>query len=106
RAARLVFSLLPWDMLQIFRVRGVGDVDDRGAVRLGLPRDRIERARNLVGAAVMADIGDVAVALVMDGRLIGAARLQIAVTDQPHVLGFARCADLLLLGLPATCACN
>ena len=45
-------------------------------------------------AAVMADIGDVAVALLVDDRLIGAARLQVVVADQAHVLGFRRIADL------------
>ena len=97
RAARLVLSLLPRNVLQIFRMRGIGDVDDRRAVRLGLARQRVEGHRNIVGAAVMADIGDLAVALVMDGRLIGAARLQVAIADQLHVLGFGRRADLLLL---------
>ena len=42
----------------------------------------------------MADIGDVAVALLVDGRLIGAARLQVVVADEAHVLGFGRIADL------------
>ena len=45
----------------------------------------------------MADIGDPAVALMMDGGLIGAARLQVVVPDQLHVGGFRRRADLLLL---------
>src|ERR1700744_1778003 len=47
----------------------------------------------------MADIGDPAVALMMDGRLIGAARLQIAVPDQLHVGSFGRRPDLLALGM-------
>ena len=46
-----------------------------------LPVMRIDRHRDVVGAAVMADIGDPAVALMMDGRLIGAARLQVV--DSP-----------------------
>ena len=61
------------------------------------PVMRIDGRRNIVGAAVMADIGDAAVALMMDGRLIGAARLQIAGSDQLHVGGFGRRADYLLL---------
>ena len=77
RAAALVFSFLARNVMQIFRMRGIGDVDDRGAVRLGLAGQRIDRIGNVVGAAVMADIGDPAVALMMDGRLIGAARLQV-----------------------------
>ena len=78
-------------------MRGIGDVDDRGAVRLGLAGHRIDRIGNVVGAAVMADIGDPAVALMMDGRLIGAARLQVVVADQLHVGGFGRRPDHLLL---------
>ena len=62
-----------------------------------LPVMRIDRRGNVVGAAVMADIGDPAVALMMDGRLIGAARLQVAGADQLHVGGFGRRADHLLL---------
>ena len=49
----------------------------------------------------MADIGDPAVALVMDGRLIGAARLQVVGADQLHVGGFRRRADHLLLRMGA-----
>jgi hypothetical protein len=45
----------------------------------------------------MADIGDPAIALAMDGGLVGAARLQVGPADQPHVGGFRRGADLLLL---------
>ena len=58
---------------------------------------RIDRLRHRIGAAVMADIGDVAVALLVDDRLVGAARLQVVVADQAHVLGFGRSADALLL---------
>ena len=87
--------------MQIFRMRGIGDVDNRGAVRLGLPGQRIDRIGNRIGAAVMADIGDPAVALTMDGRLIGAARLQIVAADQPHVQGFRGRADDLLLRMRA-----
>ena len=36
RAARLVVACLPGNVPQIFRMRGIGDVDDRGAVGLGL----------------------------------------------------------------------
>ena len=46
-----------------------------------------------LGAAVVADIGDVAVALLVDDRLIGAARLQVVVADEAHVLGLRRIAD-------------
>ena len=106
RAAALVFSGLPGNVVQIFRVRGIGDVDDRGAVRLGLAGQGIDRIGNGVGAAVMADIGDPAVALVMDGRLIGAARLQVVIPDQPHVGGFRRRADRLALRIGGAAACD
>ena len=94
RAAGLEIPLLARDVEQVFRLRRIGDVDDRGAVELGLSGERIERLRHLRRAAVMADIGDVAVALLMNGRLIGAARLQVVHADEAHVLGFGRIADL------------
>ena len=99
RAAGFIFALLARQMAQIFRLRGIGDVDDRGAVRLGLAGLRIDRRRDIVGAAVMADIGDPALALLVDGRLIGAARLQVVEADEPHVGGFRRRADFLRLGI-------
>ena len=37
---------------------------------------------------MMADVCDIAVALMMNDRLIGAARLQVVIADEPHVLGF------------------
>jgi len=76
---------------------GIGDVDDRGSVGFGLAGQRIDRIGNVVGAAVMSDIGDVTIALVVDGRLIGAAPLQIVIADQFHVGGFGRSPDHLLL---------
>ena len=97
RAAVLVVALLARDVREVFRLRRIGDVDDRGAVELGLAGQRIDRLRHLRRAAVVADIGDVAVALLVDGRLIGAARLQVVVADQAHVLRLGRIADLLLL---------
>ncbi|UGX92365.1 hypothetical protein G6321_00042745 [Bradyrhizobium barranii subsp. barranii] len=45
----------------------------------------------------MADIGDPAIALVMDGRLVRTARLQVVGADQLHVGRFRRRADGLLL---------
>src|SRR4029077_7481567 len=44
--------------------------------------------------AVMADVGDEAVALLMDGRLVGAAGLQVVQADEAHVTGLGRVADL------------
>src|SRR5215212_1534998 len=43
----------------------------------------------------MSDIGNVAIALMHDGRLTGAASLQVVVSNEPHVLGRGRIADLL-----------
>ena len=102
RAARLVGARCAGQVAQIFGVGGIGDVDDRRAVGLGLAGHGIDRVGNLVGAAVMADIGDPAVALMMDRRLVGAAGLQVAPAGQPHVGGFRRRADLLLLGVGRT----
>ena len=59
-----------------------------------------------VSAAVMADVGDVAVTLLRDGRLICAARLQVVLSDQPHVLGFGRRTDFLLLRQCRRMACK
>src|SRR5439155_16436730 len=50
RAAGLVFAFLAGNVAQIFWLLGIGDVDDRRAVRLGLAGLRIERRRNIVGA--------------------------------------------------------
>ena len=46
---------------------------------------------------MMADVGDVPIALVMNGRLVGAAALQIVVADESHVHRFRRSTDLLFL---------
>ena len=91
------------NVLEIFRMRRIGHVDDRGAVELGLPGQRVDRLGDVGGAAVMADIGEIAVALMHDGRLIGAARLQVVVADQAHVAGFRRRADLLHLAVGGGC---
>ena len=45
RAAGFVFAFLPGNVAQIFGLRGIGDIDDRGAVRLGLAGLRIDRRR-------------------------------------------------------------
>ncbi len=106
RAACLVFAFLARKVAQISGLRGIGDVDDRGAVRLRLAGLRIDRRRDVVAATVMADIGDPAVALMMDGRLIAAARLQVVGSDQPHVESFRRRADHLLLRKSGAGACK
>src|SRR5262245_65933230 len=76
-AAGFVFAFLAGNMPKISWRCGIGDVDDGGAVWFRFAGLRIDRRRNVVGAAVMAAIGDPAFALVMDGRLIAAARLQV-----------------------------
>jgi hypothetical protein len=50
--------------------------------------------RNLAGAAMVADIRDVAIALFVNRWLISAARLQIIVADEAHVHGFGRITNL------------
>ncbi len=44
-AAGFIFACLPRNVMQIFRMRRIGHVDDRGAVRLGLAGQRIDRVR-------------------------------------------------------------
>src|SRR5205807_9641161 len=87
RPARLVIALLAGDVGEVFRMRRVGHVYEGGAVELGLPGQRVDRLFRLGDAAVMADIGDPAIPLLVNDRLIGTARLQIAVADQRHVAG-------------------
>src|SRR6185436_9078703 len=106
RATRFILAFLARKVAQIFRLRGIGDIDDRRAVWLRLAGLRINRRRNIVAAAVMADIGDPAVALMMDGRLITAARLQVVGSNQLHVEGFGRRADHLLLRTSDAGACE
>ena len=89
-AAGLVIAFLGGDMGEVLRMRRVGDVDQRGAVELGLAGERVDRLRIVRGAAVMADIGDPAPVLLMHQRLIGAAPLQVAVADQPHIVRLGR----------------
>ena len=93
-AAGFVGAFLSRQMPQIFRMRGIGDVDDRRPVEFGLPGDRIHGLQDIVGTAMVTDVGDPAIALAMNGRLIGRAALQVVVADQPHVRGFRRIADL------------
>src|SRR5262249_56870816 len=71
----LVVSLEPGDVLEIFGMRRIGDIDDRCAVELRLTSQRIHRLWHVGRAAVMTDIRDVALALTRDGWLICAAPL-------------------------------
>ncbi len=88
RAARLVEPFLAGNMREVFGVMRIGHVDQGGAIELTLPVERIERLRLSVAAAVMADIGDPAAILRVDGRLIGAAPLQVVIARKGHVPGF------------------
>jgi hypothetical protein len=97
RSALLAETFRPRNMCQVFRLGRVGHVHDRGAVELVLAGQGVEWFRDLGGAAVMPDIEDVAVALLLDGGLIGAARLQVVVADEAHVQRFGLCANVLLL---------
>jgi len=67
---------------QIFGTLGIGHVHDGSAVGLHLAGLRVHRF-----AAVMADVSDPTVALLLDDGLIRAARLQVVVTHQVHVAG-------------------
>jgi hypothetical protein len=53
---------------------------------------------------MMSDIGDPAVSLMMNRRLIGASRLQIVDPDELHVGGLRGSADQLLLCVHAAAA--
>ena len=94
RAALLVMTLQTGNVREVFRLRRIGHIDDRGAVVFGLSGQSVDRLRHLGRSAVMSDIGDIAAALMMDRRLICAAAVQIIVADEPHILGFRRIADL------------
>src|SRR5437762_11401534 len=87
RAAGLVIALLARDMGEVFGICRVGHIDERSAAELGVSRQRIYRLLVLRNSTVMADIGNPAVALMMDPRLIGAAPLQIVVADEAHIAG-------------------
>jgi hypothetical protein len=59
-----------------------------------LAGEPVDRLRHVGRSAVVPDVSDIAAALTVDRGLIGAARMQIAVAHEPHVLGFRRIADL------------
>ena len=65
---------------QVAGPRRIGDVDNGGAVLLLPPGQRIG-----LHAGMMADVGDPAIALFLDHRLIRAAGLEIVVAGQFHV---------------------
>ncbi|MCU1337216.1 MAG: hypothetical protein JWO19_2797 [Bryobacterales bacterium] len=69
-----------WDVRKVHRMAGIGDVDNRSPVRLGLPCKRVKLL-----AAVVPDVGDPACSLLLDNGLIRASGLQVAVAHQVHV---------------------
>ena len=74
---------LSGDVGEIARALRIRHVQDRRPVGLDLPGQRIGHP-----AAVVADVRDVPIALTVDGRLVDAAGLQIAVADERHVALF------------------
>ena len=83
RAAGFGQARLAWNVGQVLRLLRIGDVEDRRAVVLALAGEWICRL-----AAVVADVGDPAVALFVHDRLIGASSLQVMVADELHVALF------------------
>ena len=97
RTAVFVVPFQAGDVLEIFRISGIGDVENRRAVEFRLAGQLVHGLGDVGYAAVMTDIGDVALPLLLNRRLIGAALLEIIVSDQPHVHRFRRSTDPLLL---------
>ena len=83
-AALLGLAGFAWNMRELHRLLRIGDIDDRSAVVLRLAVERID-----LDIAVMADVGDITVALLLHHRLIGGARLQVVPADQLHVFAFS-----------------
>jgi len=68
RATALRTTFRAGNVRQIFRLPCVGDVHDRRTVEFRRAADRIHRLAVIAGA-VVADIGDVTIALLVNGRL-------------------------------------
>ncbi len=82
-AAGLALAGLARDVHEIFRPLRNRHVDDGGAVALGLRGERVG-----LSAAVVADVRDPAIPLLVDDRLIPGSGLQIVEADQLHVAHF------------------
>ena len=82
-AAGLTLSRLSRNVHQILRPLRIGDIENRSAVALLFSRQGIE-----LTASMVADVGDPAISLFVDDRLVRASRLQIAEADQLHVVHF------------------
>src|SRR5690349_359821 len=77
RTTAFIRSFLAWKMSQIFRMRRIGDFNDRGAIEFGAASDWIDRLRQGIRAAVMTYVRDPAISLMMDCRLVRRATLKI-----------------------------
>src|SRR5690348_7391562 len=75
-----ILGRLARNVREIARMGRVRHVDDRGAVILLLPSKRIH-----LRAAVMAEVGDPALPLLVNRGLVGAARLQVVITYDLHI---------------------
>ena len=71
-------------MREILRLFGIGNINDRGTVEFFLPRQGVH-----LFAAMMSDVGNPPVTLLVNRRLIRAARLQVVVADKIHVALFS-----------------
>src|SRR5262249_62055059 len=67
RAALLGAAFRSRNVRKIFRPRRIGDVDDRGAVELALPAQRVHRLAH-ISFAMVAAIGGVELTLLVGGR--------------------------------------
>jgi type I restriction enzyme M protein len=88
-----VCSLLSWQMAQINRMRRIGYVNNRRPVKFGLSGYRIDRLCDSIRAAMVPDISDPTISLMVNGRLICGAPLQIVETYKAHIRRFRRVAD-------------
>jgi hypothetical protein len=73
----------------------IGYVENRGSVKFGMAGQWICWLWDRIGSTVVANIGNPAIPLMMNGRLIRRATLQIVKSDQAHVRNFRRIADFL-----------
>ena len=67
---------------EVFRVRGVGHVDDRRAAHFQFPGERIHERLLVV---VVTDVGDLPAVLADDERLVGGSSLEVVMANSLHV---------------------
>src|SRR5262249_17394961 len=73
----------------------IGHVNNRRSVEFRMASQRIYWFRNSVASAVVSNVGDSAIPLMVNGRLICRATLQIVKSHKAHVRGFRRITDFL-----------